>query len=84
MTAAIAFGQNGVLVATSKKDSFRQPKREVDDFGYDQGWRVDAHIRTLADVTGDDLLDIVGFGDNGVIVSLAEDCLSWPLPRPPP
>jgi len=69
----VGFGQKGVIVATAKKDSFRPPKREIDDFGYDQGWRVDSHVRVLADVNGDDLLDIVGFGDNGVIVALAED-----------
>ncbi|MBZ5711076.1 FG-GAP repeat domain-containing protein [Nannocystis pusilla] len=68
----VGFGQKGVIVATAKKDSFREPKREVDEFGQAQGWRVDVHLRVLADVNGDGLLDIVGFGDYGTIVALAE------------
>ena len=41
----------------------------IEDFGFDQGWRVDKHPRFLADVTGDGRADIVGFGDAGVYVA---------------
>jgi FG-GAP-like repeat len=41
------------------------------EFGYDQGWRTDKHIRTLADVTRDGKADIVAFGDDGVWTSIA-------------
>ena len=44
----------------------------VEDFGPQQGWRVDRHPRFLADTTGDGLPDIVGFGDAGVYVARAD------------
>ncbi|PCC69049.1 hypothetical protein SAMN02745121_05618 [Nannocystis exedens] len=69
----VGFGQTGVIVATARKTGFREPQRALDDFGYDQGWRVGVHVRALADVDGDDRLDIVGFGHGGVLVALAED-----------
>jgi hypothetical protein len=46
------------------------PQRVVSGFGYEAGgWRVDKHPRFLADLTGNGLLDIVGFGEDGVYVS---------------
>jgi hypothetical protein len=33
---------------------------------------VDRHVRLLADITGDGRTDIVGFGDDGVWVSLSQ------------
>jgi phospholipase C len=42
----------------------------VNNFCYDQGWRVETHPRFLADVTGNGLPDIVGFGNDGVWVAL--------------
>lgn len=41
-------------------------------FGADQGWREDTHPRDVADLTGDGRGDIVGFGDDGVWVSLGD------------
>ncbi|NQU44207.1 VCBS repeat-containing protein, partial [bacterium] len=38
-------------------------------FGYNDGWRAARHIRTFADVTGDGMADVVGIGDNGVLVA---------------
>lgn len=46
-------------------------KHVLGEFGYDQGWRTDKHIRTLADITRDGKADIVGFGDDGVYTSVA-------------
>ncbi|MFS8102391.1 FG-GAP-like repeat-containing protein [Lentzea alba] len=40
-------------------------------FGYDQGWRTDKHLRTLADVTRDGKADVVAFGDDGVWTSIS-------------
>ena len=40
-------------------------------FSYDQAWRVDKHVRLLADIDNDDMADIVGFGDAGVQTALA-------------
>ena len=44
----------------------------IRDLSYNAGWRVEKHIRFMADIrnTGRLGADIVGFGDVGVIVSL--------------
>jgi hypothetical protein len=67
----VAFGDAGVYVARSTGTGFASPQLWYPDFGYDQGWRVDEHPRFVADVNGDHLADIVGFGDAGVYVSLS-------------
>ena len=42
----------------------------IQDYGYNAGgWRIDKHVRLVADLTGDGTGDIVGFGDAGVLVS---------------
>jgi hypothetical protein len=68
----VGFGNPGVFVAFSNGDgSFAySPVPVIADFGYEAGgWRVDRHVRLLADVTGEGRADIVGFGDAGVLVS---------------
>jgi hypothetical protein len=72
MADIVGFGQDGVTIATSRTSSFYKPQFTISDFGYEQGWRVNQHVRLLADVNDDDALDIVGFGDKGVIVALAD------------
>ena len=69
----VGFGDDGVFVAFSNGDgSFAfTPQLALEDFGYSQGWRVENHLRFLADVTGEGRADIVGFGDAGVLVSPA-------------
>jgi hypothetical protein len=47
-------------------------KHALAAFGYDQGWRTEKHVRTLADVTRDGKADIVAFGDDGVWTSIAQ------------
>lgn len=67
----VGFGRDGVWVAHSLGNRFAAPQFVLADFGYNQGWRVDQHVRTLADVNDDGLADIVGFGTYGVFVSLS-------------
>ncbi len=71
----VGFGHDGVLVSLANVigDGFRPQQLWVREFGYDQGWRGDRHPRMMADVNGDGRQDVVGFGDDGVWVSLAQD-----------
>ena len=68
------FGDAGVWVALNNGDgTFQAPRLVVANFGYEAGgWRVDRHPRFLAELTGDRREDIVGFGDAGVWLRIAE------------
>jgi hypothetical protein len=67
----VGFYDDGVWIAfNTGKATFLTPQRVVSSFGYEAGgWRVDKHPRFLADLTGNGLLDIIGFGEDGVYVS---------------
>ena len=69
----IGFGNAGVYTALSNGDgTFRASKLGLKSFGYNTGgWRVEQHPRTVADVNGDGLADIVGFGHAGVYTALS-------------
>lgn len=72
MADAVGFGDGGVQVALSNGSGFGAATNWIADFGaVNGGWRNDRHVRTLADVNGDGLDDVVGFGDSGVLVSLS-------------
>ncbi|NQU44014.1 S8 family serine peptidase [bacterium] len=71
MADAVGFGDQGVMVSLSEGNSFAAPAPWSGFFGYDTGWRIDRHIRLLVDMNGDDRVDIIGFFDDGVILSLA-------------
>ena len=68
----VGFGNDGVWTALSKGDgTFGEPKF-FEGFGVKQGWRVDQHLRLLADLTGDGKADIIAFGnDDGPWVALS-------------
>ncbi|HJW00383.1 MAG TPA: hypothetical protein VJ617_14935 [Arthrobacter sp.] len=70
----VGFGDAGVYVSRAQADgSYDALRRVVDNFGYVAGgWRVEQHPRILVDLTGDGRADILGFGDAGVYVSLAQ------------
>jgi len=71
----VGFGYAGVYVSSNNgNNSFTSPvKLVLADFGYNNGgWRVDKHIRYLADIRSVGRCDIVGFGDAGVVVSKNE------------
>ncbi|MFI7481822.1 FG-GAP repeat domain-containing protein [Kocuria sp. M1R5S2] len=66
----VGFGHRGVSVAYAQAgQGFTPVSVELEDFGTVQGWRGDRHLRTLADVNGDGIQDLVGFGDAGVHVA---------------
>lgn len=72
MDDIVGFGNAGVYRALSTGNGgLGSVDFVVADFGYDQGWRNDKHVRLLADVNGDTRKDIVGFGTHGVWVSLS-------------
>lgn len=51
--------------------TFQAPKLVLIYFGYNAGgWRVEKNPRFIADLTGNKAGDIVGFGDEGVIVAI--------------
>ena len=70
----VGFGQAGVYVSLATAGGhFAAPTFELAAFGANAGgWTSDdAYPRKLADVNGDSMADIVGFGAAGVYVSLA-------------
>jgi hypothetical protein len=52
---------------------FDEPPFAVVAFEANAGWRVDKHPRMVTDLTGAGRADIIGFGDDGVWVSLGND-----------
>merc|ERR1712134_131923 len=74
MADIVGFANAGVRVSYSTGSGFTSSTLVLDAFGYNAGgWRVDKHPRHLADVNGDGMADIVGFGNAGVIVSYSTD-----------
>jgi len=69
----IGFGNRGVYVSLSEGNRFTESSVWVNSFGIDAGdWRSDKYPRTVADVNGDGRADIIGFGSEGVLVSLSK------------
>ena len=67
----IGFGNDGVWTAMNKGDGTFYPAQYIlADFGVNQGWRVDKHLRFLADLDGDGKPEIIGIGDEGVYVAM--------------
>ena len=68
----VGFGDDGVWTALGNADgTFRAPNFVLSDLGFNAGWRVDKHVRVLADLRGNGRADIVAFGDAGVYVALS-------------
>ena len=79
----VGFGNAGVYVSRAQANgTFSAPDLVVENFGYGAGdWRTHMHPRMLADVTGDGRADIVGFGNAGVWVSLAQPNGNYSQPQ---
>ncbi|WP_051797244.1 FG-GAP repeat domain-containing protein [Catenuloplanes japonicus] len=68
----VGFGGDGVTTAVSNGDgTFTLVFEASHDFGFDQGWRIPTNPRFVTDVTGDGRADIVGIGNNAVMVAVA-------------
>ncbi|WP_449283287.1 FG-GAP-like repeat-containing protein [Leucobacter sp.] len=70
MADVVGFASGGVYVSTSTGSELRPATRWSSQFGSATGWDVRFHPRTLADVNGDGLPDVVGFAAGGVYVAL--------------
>jgi hypothetical protein len=70
----VGFGEKGTWVALADgAGSFTNPFFALANFGRSQGWTSqDVFKRELADVNGDGVSDIVGFGNAGTYVALAD------------
>jgi hypothetical protein len=70
----VGFGNAGVFVALSNGDGTfaYAPVPVLSDFCYDQGWRMDRHVRYVVDLRGIGIADIIGFFDDGVRVALGD------------
>jgi Ca2+-binding RTX toxin-like protein len=68
----IGFGIAGSYVAYGEADGTFSPARlDVVNFGANQGWTSDnTYHRQLADINNDGTMDIVGFGQGGVLAGL--------------
>lgn len=65
----VGFGQDGVIIL---RNAFNEkPIKVVNNFGINAGgWQTGKHVRLVANVTGEGRADLIGFGENGVWVSV--------------
>ncbi|KAF8871742.1 hypothetical protein CPB84DRAFT_1800521 [Gymnopilus junonius] len=76
----VGFGTNGVVIMRNRLNP--QTELVVPNFGYNAGgWRLDRHVRLLADTTGDGRADIVGFGENGFWVAINQGNNTFAEPK---
>gem|GEM_PF-3535370 len=74
MADIVGYGYWGVQVALSTGTSFSQAEIWIYNFGAHAavgGWSTSLHTRGCADINGDGMADLVGFGNVGTIVSLS-------------
>ena len=73
MADYITFANDGIWVRLRKNNSFDEPQLWVSNYGVSAGGWGDQNLypRTLGDVNGDGMADIIGFGNKAVYVSLS-------------
>ncbi|HWU08975.1 MAG TPA: RICIN domain-containing protein [Streptomyces sp.] len=75
----VGFHDDGLWISLQDEDGKFAPlagEPALSSFGYGEdagGWLADEHPRFLADTTGSSRLDVVGFHDDGVWVSLQDE-----------
>ena len=59
----VGFGYRGVFVSLSDGSSFAPKPADpwLEAAAHDQGWNLENHVRTLADVNGDGRADVIGY-----------------------
>jgi hypothetical protein len=66
----VGFGKKGVYLSKNKGNGrFEEARLVSRDFGYEQDWRIEKHLRFMVDVTGNGCADIVGFKGDRVYVA---------------
>lgn len=60
--------------------AFERSRFVLADFGAEQGWRTDSHLRYVVDLAGDGRGDLVGFADDGVWVALGDGAGGFAVP----
>ncbi len=70
----VGFGTDGIYVGLGDpaNSKFGDATRWIDNYGTADAWNNSEYVRLLADVNGDDRMDVVGFGIQGTYVSLAQ------------
>jgi hypothetical protein len=72
MADIVGFGYAGAYVVLSNGAGFDRPSKWIKSFAYDAGWQSQDKLpRMMADVNGDGMADIVGFGKTGVYVAFS-------------
>jgi hypothetical protein len=70
----VGFGNDGTYVSLSTGSALGDPQLWLHAYGYDANagnWHMDRDLRFVTDVDNDGMADIVGFGDDGVYVSIS-------------
>jgi secreted trypsin-like serine protease len=68
----VGFGLDGVYVALSNgSNAFGAISKWTPSFGLANGWTVSQYVRTVGDVDGDGMDDLIGFGLDGVYIALS-------------
>ncbi len=67
----IGFGETGTFVSlATAQGTYGAAELALNDFGRAQGWTTqDGYTRTVGDVNGDGMVDLIGFGQNGTLVA---------------
>ncbi|MFW5876133.1 MAG: FG-GAP-like repeat-containing protein [Myxococcota bacterium] len=69
----VAFKQRTFMALNDGGDTFGATIEISDKFGSDGGWRVDRHERLVADLNGDGVPDILGFGQGATLAAIGAE-----------